>query len=58
MEREKRTKNRVWMTEYYRIENRVWKTRYYRIENRVRWKENRGLRTGFGSQNTIGLRTG
>jgi hypothetical protein len=33
-------------------------TKYYRIENRVRWKENRGSRTGFGSQNVIGLRTG
>jgi hypothetical protein len=31
-----------------RIENRVWRTRDYRIENRMRWKEKRGLRTGFG----------
>jgi hypothetical protein len=33
-------------------------TKYYRIENRVSWKENRGLRTSFGWQNIIGLRTG
>jgi hypothetical protein len=29
-------------------------TKYYRIKNRVRWKENRGLRTGFGSQREQG----
>jgi hypothetical protein len=41
-----------------RIENMVWITRDHMIKNMVRWKEKRGLRTGFGKQYTIGLRTG